>query len=78
MTIERSLPNDRLTPGRQIGGMLYGSFAGGRFGYSAGAFNGSGTNIGNNDNDRFMWVGRANVVVHQGKIGHDSRSDRRS
>lgn len=58
-TIERSLPNDRLTLGRQIGVGAFGEAAGGRFAYSTGLFNGNGANNGANDNDNFLAVARA-------------------
>ena len=68
-TIERSLPNDRLTLGRQIGAGLFGDLPGKRFGYSVAAYNGTGTNIGSNDSQKFLWVGRATAVAFEGKLG---------
>lgn len=68
-TIERSLPNDRLTVSRQIGAMLYGDPVPKRLSYSVGAFNGTGVNASSNDNQKFMWVGRLNGVAYEGKIG---------
>ena len=68
LTIERSLSNDRLTDGRQIGIAASGDFAKKRFGYSAGAFNGSGVNNSFNDNDNFMLAGRIYGVPYAGKI----------
>lgn len=62
-TVERSLPNDRLTFGRQIGASLSGAAAGDRLTYSAGLFNGNGTNNGNNDNDQMMSAARVGAVV---------------
>lgn len=56
--IERSLPNDLLTMGRQIGVRLDGELFNKRLTYAAGVFNGNGTNLGNNDNDQFMYVAR--------------------
>jgi len=67
--IERSLPNDLLTFGRQVGIAASGSFAGKRIIYSAGLFNGNGSNSGNNDNDQFMYVARTGVVAWTGKPG---------
>lgn len=66
-TIERGLVSDRLTVSRQIGGMLTGDVAEKRLTYSVGAFNGNGTNTGNNDNDDFLLVGRLNGVVFKGE-----------
>ncbi len=66
-TIERSLPNDKLTQGRQIGAMLFGDVADKRVSYSVGAFDGTGVNISSNDNQKFMWVGRAGVVALDSK-----------
>ena len=67
-TIERSLPNDKLTQGRQIGGQIGGDLFGKRASYSVAAFNGTGTNIGSNDSQKFMWVGRLGAVVLDGKL----------
>lgn len=58
LTAERSLPNDQLTVGRQLGVGLLGSVANKRITYSVGAFNGNGVNNGNNDNQQFMYAGR--------------------
>jgi phosphate-selective porin len=55
-TIERSLGNDRLTVGRQLGLDAYGSF--GLLSYAAGFFNGTGTNNNFNDNGNFLYAGR--------------------
>lgn len=68
VTIERSLPNDRLTDSRQIGLGVSGDFFKKRLSYSVGAFNGSGVNNSFNDNESFMWAGRLNGVAYQGKI----------
>ncbi|HRE80068.1 MAG TPA: porin, partial [Opitutaceae bacterium] len=57
-TIERSLPNDRLTVGRQIGIGVFGDMLDGRVSYSTGVFNGNGVNNGLNDNDNFLTAGR--------------------
>jgi phosphate-selective porin OprO/OprP len=67
-TAERTLVSDRLTPGRQIGVQLGGELFDERFNYSAGLFNGSGTNQNFNDNDRFMTVGRLSVVPLTGRF----------
>lgn len=66
-TIERSLPNDRLTFSRQIGLMAQGDVLNKRVNYSVGAFNGNGVNNGANDNENFMTVGRLAVVGYDGK-----------
>lgn len=68
-TIERSLPNDRLTVSRQIGAMLYGDLVPKRLSYSLGAFNGTGVNISSNDNQKFLWAGRVNGIAYEGKLG---------
>lgn len=66
VTVERSLPNDRLTFGRQIGVGVSGAGDGDRFTYSAGLFNGNGTNNGGNDNDQPMSAGRVTARVWGG------------
>jgi hypothetical protein len=58
LTIERSLPNDRLTASRQLGLGVAGDFLNKRVGYSAGLFNGNNVNNGFNDNDQFLYAGR--------------------
>lgn len=63
MTVERSLPNDQLTVGRQLGLGLLGTLADKRVSYSVGAFNGNGVNNGNNDNQQFMYAGRGGVTA---------------
>jgi phosphate-selective porin len=68
LTVERSLPNDRLTDSRQIGLGVAGDIVSNRLSYSVGAFNGSGVNNSFNDNDNFMWAGRVSGVVFDGKI----------
>jgi phosphate-selective porin OprO/OprP len=68
-TIERSLPNDRITIGRQVGAMMYGDVANKSVGYSVAAFNGTGTNTSINDNQKFLWVGRVTGVVIDTKSG---------
>ena len=68
LTIERSLPSDRLTVSRQIGAAVSGEVVDKKFGYSVGAFNGSGVNTGQNDNDNFMWAGRVSGQAYEGKI----------
>jgi phosphate-selective porin len=68
-TIERSLPNDRLTLGRQVGAMVYGEVADKRLGYSVASYNGTGTNNGGNDNQKFLWVQRLGYTAYEGKVG---------
>lgn len=72
LTIERSLPSDRLTVSRQIGVAVSGEVADKKLGYSVGAFNGNGTNTGQNDNDNFMWAGRVSGQAYEGKIAGQS------
>lgn len=72
-SIERSLPNDRLTVGRQLGAMLTGDLLDKRLSYSAGLFNGNGLNTTANDNDSFMYVARLSGIAWQGKLlGQDA------
>lgn len=61
-TAERSLPNDQLTVGRQLGLGVSGTFVGKKISYAVGAFNGNGVNNGNNDNQQFMYAGRVAVT----------------
>lgn len=68
LTVERSLPNDRLTDSRQIGLSVGGDIIAKRLSYSVGAFNGSGVNQSFNDNESYMWAGRVNGVAFDGKI----------
>lgn len=58
MTIERSLPNDRLTDGRQIGTSVTGAVLDKRLSYAIGMFNGTSVNTSANDNDHFMYTAR--------------------
>ena len=69
LTIERSLPNDMMTFGRQAGATLNGVVADKRIAYTLGLFNGNGTNNGNNDNDQFMYIARTTGVAWTGKPG---------
>lgn len=62
--VERSLTNDRLTVGRQIGVAACGEIFGPALGYSVGVFNGSGTNIGSNDNSKYMTSGRLSSMIY--------------
>jgi len=67
-TAERSLVSDRLTQSRQIGVQVAGTVLDERLSYSAGLFNGSGTNQNFNDNDKFMAAGRAGFVPFNGRL----------
>jgi phosphate-selective porin len=58
LTVERSLPNDRLTDGRQIGSSVTGSVLDKRVSYAIGLFNGTSVNNSFNDNDHFMYSAR--------------------
>ena len=64
-TIERSLANDRLTLGRQIGVQANGDFLEKRLSYGTGIFNGNGFNTTANDNDSFLVLGRVTGVPFQ-------------
>lgn len=68
-TIERSLANDRLTLGRQIGTQLGGDFLEKRLSYALGAFNGNSVNNNFNDDDRFLTVGRLGGVPWRSAAG---------
>jgi phosphate-selective porin len=68
LTIERSLANDRLTLGRQIGGMITGDLFDQRLAYSSGVFNGNGVNTTANDNDSFTFVQRISGTPWRGQI----------
>lgn len=67
--VERSLANDRLTAGRQLGVQLGGDLSNKQFSYALGLFNGTGINTTANDNDRFLWAGRVSATAWQGRIG---------
>ncbi len=67
-TAERSLVSDRLTAGRQVGVQLGGEWLYERINYAIGVFNGNGTNLNFNDNDRFMTAGRVSVVPLSGRF----------
>lgn len=69
LTIERSLPNDRLTASRQIGLGVAGDFLDKRLGYSGGLFNGNNVNNGFNDNDQFLYAGRVFGTPVETKLG---------
>lgn len=66
--IERTLSNDRLTVGRQIGAQASGEILPKVLCYSFGAFNGSGTNTGANDNAKFMKSGRMMATIFSGVL----------
>jgi phosphate-selective porin OprO/OprP len=73
--IERSLPTGAITPERQLGIQLWGKpFAAlwpeqkDLLTYYAGIFNGNGRNVGNNDNNNFMYVGRLELQPFKGKV----------
>src|SRR5262245_28437373 len=72
-TIERSLVNDRLTVGRQIGVMLSGDAFEKRLSYATSIFNGNNVNVSFNDNDKFLYAERVAGVPFQGKMfGNDT------
>jgi phosphate-selective porin OprO/OprP len=64
-TIERSLANDRLTLGRQIGVQFSGQAAERRLTWAGGAFNGTGTGTSANDDDNFLYVARLAATLLQ-------------
>lgn len=56
--IERSLPNDRLTDGRQLGVGLVGELPAAKVGYLLTVTNGNGVNVSANDNSKFSKAAR--------------------
>jgi phosphate-selective porin len=72
LTVERSLPNDRLTDGRQVGLGVNGCVAQDRLSYAVSVFNGAGVNNSANDNSRFMWVGRLATPLFAGQLGGEN------
>ncbi|MBI2213987.1 MAG: hypothetical protein HYU52_10105 [Acidobacteria bacterium] len=62
-TPERSVINDMLTPGRQLGVQLAGDIAGKRLSYALGAFNGNASNTSFNDGDNFMVAARLSALL---------------
>jgi len=66
--IERSLPNDVLTLGRDLGVQVAGSVLEKRLSYAAGVFNGTKLNNSFNDDDQFAVVGRVAGTPWQGKL----------
>src|SRR5438105_9354470 len=78
--IERSLPTGAITPERQLGVQIWGKpFTNvwpeekDLLTYYGGIFNGNGRNISNNDNNKFMYVGRLELMPFKGKLfGQDS------
>lgn len=72
LTLERSLVNDRLTVGRQLGAQVAGDLLEKRLSYAVGAFNGNGANNNFNDDEHFMIVGRFSGVAWQGKAFNQS------
>jgi hypothetical protein len=74
LVIERSLANDRLTPGRQVGAQVSGDLLKKRLGYASGVFNGTGVNASGNDDDHFLFVERLSGVLLPGaKEGDPAR-----
>lgn len=67
-TIERSLVNDRLTFGRQIGVQVGGDLVDKRFTYAVGLFNGNSVNTTANDNDEMSPFGRISAQVFRGPL----------
>jgi phosphate-selective porin OprO and OprP len=68
LTIERTLANDRLTLGRQVGAEARGELGQKRFGWAAGLFNGAGTNTTANDGSTFLAVGRVTANLFLGPV----------
>jgi phosphate-selective porin OprO/OprP len=57
-TVERTLPNDRLTEGRQIGFCVNGEVFDKKIGYLFTLHNGNGVNVSANDNNKFQKAAR--------------------
>jgi phosphate-selective porin OprO and OprP len=68
LTIERSLVNDRLTVGRQLGAMVSGDLFEKRISYGVGLFNGNNLNNSFNDNDKFLYAGRFQGTIWDGHL----------
>ena len=68
-SIERSLPNDRLTDGRQLGLGFFGELPAMKLGYMVTIGNGNGTNVSGNDNSKFQKAARLYVTPLAN--GHD-------
>lgn len=64
ITPERSLANDRITQGRQLGLMLWGDLPH-RVNYSLGLFNGTGVNTSFNDDEGFLAAARLGATFVQ-------------
>lgn len=67
--IERTLVNDRLTVGRQIGMQASGGIVPEVLDYAVGVFNGCGTNNGGNDNAKYMTAGRLVAQLYRREMG---------
>jgi phosphate-selective porin OprO/OprP len=71
--IERSLVNDRLTSGRQIGVQVGGDLFEKKVTYAIGVFNGNGVNTSANDNDELATFGRLSFQAYRGAaLGADT------
>ncbi len=62
-TIERTLPNDRLTEGRQIGFCVNGEVLDKKVGYLLTLLNGNGANASANDNSKFQKAARVYIAA---------------
>lgn len=67
-TIERTLGNDRLTLGRQVGVQASGEVLTKRLAYAVGAFNGTPSNQSGNDAEQFLAAGRLAAIPWQGEL----------
>lgn len=66
---ERSVVNDLLTVGRELGVQVAGDLAEKRFSYAIAAFNGTASNSSFNDNDDFLVAGRMSALLAGGAQG---------
>ncbi len=65
---ERTLVNDRLTQGRQLGAQVGGDLFDKRLSYAVGLFNGTGANNDFNDDNRYLWASRVSFVPLREKL----------
>lgn len=66
--MERTLGNDRLTLGRQLGVQIHGELLGKRLSYALGAFNGAGVNTTSNEDGKLLVAGRVSGSPWKGSL----------
>jgi phosphate-selective porin OprO and OprP len=72
--VDRAITDGKFSPGRDMGAMVAGSFAGGKVGYNAGVFNGAGESVRQSDNSH-LWAGRVFVNPLGGYLLSEGASD---